>query len=96
VPKLENVFSDGEHLVWYRDEQELLDKIAYWLPRDDERARIAAEGHTEVMMHHQYSNRVARILYWLEVGLPRADQGLLLPGSAAAPKAASPVDRSAR
>src|SRR6185436_20318304 len=27
VPGLEQVFEDGEHLAWYRDEQECLDKI---------------------------------------------------------------------
>jgi len=71
VPKLENVFRSGEHLVWYRDEDEALEQIEHWLPRDEERRRIAATGHAEVMQHHQYFHRVARILHWLDVGLPR-------------------------
>lgn len=71
VPKLEHVFKDGEHLVWYRDEDEALDKIAQWLDRDADRARIAAGGHAEVMQYHQYYHRVARILHWLQVGVPR-------------------------
>ncbi|HZN41921.1 MAG TPA: glycosyltransferase [Planctomycetota bacterium] len=71
VPKLEQVFKDGEHLVWYRDEDEALDKIAQWLHRDSDRARIAAGGHAEVMQYHQYYHRVARILHWLQVGVPR-------------------------
>ncbi|HEB54222.1 MAG TPA: hypothetical protein ENI87_13295 [bacterium] len=74
VPGLENVFQDGEHLVWYRDEDEALAKIEEWLPKADERARVAAGGHAEVMQHHQYYHRVARILHWLEHGLPREDQ----------------------
>lgn len=77
VPQLENVFRDGEHLAWYRDQDEALAKIAEWLPRDDERARVAADGHAEVNQHHQYYHRVARILHWLEHGLPREDQQLL-------------------
>src|SRR5690606_30495093 len=73
VPRLEDVFHDGEHLVWYRDEDEALAKIEHWLQRDDERARIAAGGHAEVMAHHQYYHRVARILSWLQHGLPRCE-----------------------
>lgn len=76
VPRLENVFRDGEHLAWYRDEDEALAKIEAWLPRDEERARVAADGHAEVMAHHQYYHRVARILHWLELGLPRDPQEL--------------------
>jgi len=75
VPKLEHVFKDGEHLVWYRDEDEALDKIAQWLDRDADRARIAAGGHAEVMQYHQYYHRVARILHWLQVGVPRWQNG---------------------
>jgi len=74
---LEKVFQDGQHLLWYRDEDEALAKIAEWLPKVDERARVAADGHAEVMQHHQYYHRVSRILHWLEHGLPCEDQQLL-------------------
>lgn len=93
VPKLENVFRYGEHLAWYRDEQEAMQQIEYWLPRIDERTRIAAGGHAEVMQHHQYYHRVARILHWLQHGLPR--DGFEGFGSAVAQDAAaSPKPRS--
>jgi len=72
VPRLENVFRDGEHLAWYHDEEQALERIEHWLNRDSDRARIAAGGHAEVMQHHQYSHRVARILHWLQTGLPQA------------------------
>lgn len=71
VPRLEEVFRDGEHLVWYRDEDEALAKIEHWLDRDAERVRVAAGGHAEVMQHHQYYHRVARILHWLQAGVPK-------------------------
>lgn len=73
VPRLDDVFRDGEHLVCYRDEADALAKIEQWLPRVDDRARIAAGGHAEVMEHHQYYHRVARILHWLQTGLPRSE-----------------------
>jgi hypothetical protein len=71
VPRLEDVFEDGKHLVWYHDEADALAKIERWLPLADERARVAADGHAEVMQHHQYFHRVARILNWLEFGVDR-------------------------
>ncbi|MBL8729597.1 MAG: glycosyltransferase [Planctomycetes bacterium] len=74
VPRLEDVFTDGEHLVWYRDEDEALAKIDEWLHRDVDRARVAAGGHAEVMQHHQYYHRIARILHWLQFGLPPSDR----------------------
>ncbi|MCB9876265.1 MAG: glycosyltransferase family 1 protein [Planctomycetes bacterium] len=82
VPRLENVFANEEHLVWYRGEDEAMEKIAEWLPKDTERRRVAASGHAEVMRYHQYFHRVARILHWLEFGLPR-DAGLGLWSSGA-------------
>ena len=84
VPRLEDVFKDGEHLVWYRDEDEALAKIEEWLPRAEERARIAAGGHAEVMQHHQYFHRTARILHWLQSGLPKFDNDARLLGEGAA------------
>lgn len=84
VPRLEDVFRDGEHLAWYRNEEDAMAKVLEWLPRTEERARIAAAGHAEVMEHHQYFHRVARILHWLRHGLPRFEHDELL----------SPVARS--
>jgi spore maturation protein CgeB len=72
VPSLEKVFGNGEHLAWFRDEDDAMEKIAYWLQRDDERARVAAGGHAEVMEHHRYYHRVSRILHWLQSGLPHS------------------------
>jgi len=76
VPKMDRVFIDGEHLAYFRDDDDALTQVGAWLPRADERARVAVSGHAEVMAHHQYFYRVARILHWLKVGLPRADQPL--------------------
>ncbi|GAB4160441.1 MAG: hypothetical protein Fur0037_27360 [Planctomycetota bacterium] len=69
VPKIENVFQNGQHLVWFRDEDEALELIAEWLPRDADRQRIAAAGHALVVGHHRYYHRVARILEVLRDGL---------------------------
>lgn len=83
VPDLEKIFKDGEHLAWFHGESDVCDKIAYWLPRAEERARIAAVGEAEVMQRHQYYHRVARILDWLQNGLPA--NGIDTLGTASAP-----------
>jgi hypothetical protein len=85
VPRLENVFRNGEHLVWYRSDEEALELIDHWLPRVAERARVAAAGHSEVMAHHQYYHRVARILNWLEHGRESAAEPLLTAGRRSVP-----------
>lgn len=79
VPRLENVFENGQHLVWYRDEAEAMQLLADWMPRAAERARVAAAGHAEVMAHHQYQHRVARILHWLQHGRDAVTDGFGLP-----------------
>lgn len=91
VPRLDEVFGDGQHLAYYRDEDDAVAKIRSWLPKAEERAQVAASGHAEVMQHHQYYHRVARILHWLEHGRPRADQHLL---PAQASPSVEPVDRA--
>jgi spore maturation protein CgeB len=70
VPHLENVFTDGEHLAWFRSEDEAIERIQHWLARPEERARVAAGGHAEVMNHHRYYHRIARILQILRDGRP--------------------------
>ena len=91
VPELEKVFKDGEHLAWFHGPDDVCERIAHWLPRTEERARIAAVGQAEVLQKHQYFHRVDRILQWLRTGLPASErQDLAGPvHSAASGRAAS-------
>ena len=66
VPGLEEVFDNGEHLVWYRDLDDALEQIQSYLGRDRECRRVAAAGHQFALGNHQYFHRVAKILAWLE------------------------------
>ncbi|HNT86349.1 MAG TPA: glycosyltransferase [Candidatus Hydrogenedentes bacterium] len=59
---LEDLFQDRKHLVVYRNDDELLDLIAYYLEHEDERARIAETGLACVLGEHTYSHRVREIL----------------------------------
>jgi Glycosyl transferases group 1 len=77
VPQLERVFRDGEHLVWFRDQDEAIEKIESWLTRHEQRAQVAAAGHDFAMKHHRYYHRISRVLQILREGWP-ADAGSML------------------
>ena len=64
VPSLDELFTDGVHLVTYRDGDvaDCLEKIAYYADREDERDRIAEAGYREVLAKHTFKHRVARML----------------------------------
>lgn len=50
-------FIIGEHLDVFTSESELLEKIAYYLGHEEERARIAAAGRQAVREYHSYVSR---------------------------------------
>ena len=56
------LFRDGVHLATYRDGEELLDKLRYYLARDELREKIAAAGRQEVLAKHTYAHRMRTIL----------------------------------
>lgn len=58
----DELFKDGVHLVTYRDADELLDKVRYYLKHEDVRERIAARGRAEVHAKHTYVHRMRRVL----------------------------------
>jgi spore maturation protein CgeB len=47
------------HLATYRDTDDLLDKIAFYLKRDELRDKIAAAGMAEAISKHTYRHRTA-------------------------------------
>jgi glycosyltransferase involved in cell wall biosynthesis/2-polyprenyl-3-methyl-5-hydroxy-6-metoxy-1,4-benzoquinol methylase len=56
------LFRDGVHLATYRDGHDLLDKLRFYLRRDDVRQRIAAAGRAEVLVKHTYRHRMEELL----------------------------------
>lgn len=51
------LFKDGIHLVEYHTDEELFDKVDYYLKHDDERERIAITGQETVLKKHTYKDR---------------------------------------
>ena len=91
VPGLETVFEDGEHLAWYRDEAECLDKIRHYLSAPGKRERIAAAGMQLVLDRHQYFHRVGQILEMLQCGVPRQEPAVILQSMPARERSSAPA-----
>jgi hypothetical protein len=75
VPQLEEVFGEGEHLDWFRDFDELEEKLDRYLGDGARRARIAEQGFRYVHAHHTYGHRMRQVRSLLEepAGARRAD-----------------------
>lgn len=59
-------FTPGVHLDVYTSEQELFEKIDYYLANDEKRREIAAAGQEEVCNKHRYSDRARTIVECLK------------------------------
>ncbi|HEO70782.1 MAG TPA: methyltransferase domain-containing protein, partial [Candidatus Hydrogenedentes bacterium] len=69
---LEDLFTDGEHLVVYRDDEALFDLVERYLGDDVARERIAHDGQAHVLAHHTYDHRVNELLRVIEAGPRKA------------------------
>ncbi|NUM53202.1 MAG: glycosyltransferase [Candidatus Hydrogenedentes bacterium] len=59
---LEELFADGEHLVVYRRDEDLIERVAYFLKHDSERERIASAGRALVLSEHTYRHRTRQMM----------------------------------
>ena len=57
-----SLFKDGEHLVIYKDVDDLRAKVLYYLNNETERKRIAENRRREVLEKHTYKHRIKSIL----------------------------------
>ncbi len=55
-------FTPGIDFVYYESEEDLLQKINYYLNHEDERIAIAKNGHDQVAAAHTYRDRVREML----------------------------------
>lgn len=55
-------FKEGEDLVCFDGVEDLVEKTAYYLNHEEERARIARNGRKKVEQHHSYYHRIEQIL----------------------------------
>lgn len=58
-------FVPGEDFAFYESRQDLMDKIAYYLSREEERAQIAENGFRKVAERHTYKHRIEEMTSYL-------------------------------
>jgi spore maturation protein CgeB len=59
---IEQAFKPGVHLDTYKNADDMIEKIIYYLNNDDERTKIAQQGQQEVLAKHQFKDRFEKIL----------------------------------
>lgn len=60
--ELLDYFVPGKDLVYYESKEDLLQKVAYYLEHEEERASIARNGRDKVAAGHTYRHRVREML----------------------------------
>lgn len=60
--ELPEMFKIGEEIEVFHTVEELRDKIAYYLPRPDEREKIAKAGMRRVLKEHTFVHRLAEMM----------------------------------
>jgi len=56
------VFEADQHYIVFKDQEDMLDKAAYYLEHLDQAQRIADQGREHLMAHHTYRHRVDQLL----------------------------------
>jgi len=66
VPSVGEFFEEGKEIVCFETQEEMIEKIRYYLAHEDERLRIAAAARQRVLREHTWSQRIARMTQHLE------------------------------
>jgi Glycosyl transferases group 1 len=94
VPDIEHFAVGGRHCAWYRSPDEAAELARHYLPREDERMRIALAGRAHALERHTYARRLAILLAGeqYELARPRSDE-LVVP-ELEDPNSGQPLDRA--
>ena len=68
---LDEYFKVGEEIVGYRDADDLIDKLHYYLEHEDERQRIALNGYRRTINDHRMPTRMREAGELIEKGMAR-------------------------
>jgi spore maturation protein CgeB len=65
-PTLPQLFREGQEVVSFRSPEEMVEKVRYWLPREDERREIGDRARQRALAEHTFEHRLSRLLNILE------------------------------
>jgi spore maturation protein CgeB len=71
---LDRFFKVDEEVIGYRNADELIDKIRYYLSHDDERKRVALNGYRRVVEDHRFAPRMKRLGDLVKQGMQRVNR----------------------
>ena len=63
--EIEDYFVIGEDLEVFSSEEELVDKVGFYLKHDDIREKIARNGYEKVRKYHNYDERIKQMIAYL-------------------------------
>lgn len=66
TPGIYELFTEGENIVTYDNEFDLMDKINFYLKNTNERERLTKNGFEHVKKNHTYKNRASHLIKILE------------------------------
>jgi len=66
VEGIEDVLTPDKEIVTFSSDEEMLDKIRFYLPKDDLRKKIAEAGQTRVLKEHTYEIRMRQMCELIE------------------------------
>jgi spore maturation protein CgeB len=66
VDGIEEVLDPDKEIVTFHSEDEMIDKIRYYLKNDELRTKIAASGRSHVLKEHTYEVRIKQMLRIIE------------------------------
>lgn len=66
---LDAFFEEGKEIIGYRDVDDMIDKIRYYLDHDAEREQIARNGYRRVMRDHRFAHRMQQAGRLIEQGM---------------------------
>jgi spore maturation protein CgeB len=61
-PGQDLLFKNGEHLIEYENQKDLIEVVGYYLAHGEERERIAAQGRAQALKKHTYAHRLDYML----------------------------------
>jgi spore maturation protein CgeB len=61
-PKIDRIFKNRTHLVWFKSIDEAVELTKYYITHDEKREKIAQAGRQEVLAKHTWDHRIARML----------------------------------
>ena len=65
--ELEEYFTNGKELMWFRSQEEMKDRVDFLLRHEDERQRMAQRGLEAVEELGGYEDRLKEILRMIKV-----------------------------